>query len=111
MAEAFKFGLMVRGTRAFGETAKPTEEEDSFTRTAIFMKESGKMIKQTARESTIMPTEQITTVSGKTTNSMVLVSKSGQMVLSTKDITMRERRMAVESSLSLMAPFTMESSS
>ena len=81
MAEAFKFGLMVRGTRAFGETAKPTEEEDSFTRTAIFMKESGRMIRLKGLESisTLMGVSMRAT--GEKTSSMVTARKSGLMGL------------------------------
>ena len=54
MEEEFRFGWMVLDMKVTGRTTKQTEEEDLFTQTETFMRESGKMIKLMAKESTPM---------------------------------------------------------
>ena len=54
MEEEFRFGWMVLDMKVTGRITKQTEEEDLFTQTETFMRESGKMIKLMAKESTPM---------------------------------------------------------
>ena len=54
MEEEFRFGWMVLDMKVTGRTTKQTEEEDLFTQTETFMRESGKMIRLMERESTPM---------------------------------------------------------
>ena len=57
---------------------------------------SGSMIRQMAKEYTIMQMVQTTMENGKTTSNMDSVWKDGLMVQSMKDSTSKERRMVVE---------------
>ena len=69
----------------------------SITLMATCTRASGSMIKPMERAYTIMPMEQTTMESGKTTNSMASVSKDGQTEQSMKDSITKARRMVEES--------------
>ena len=59
----------------------------------ISMKETGWMIKLTDKEFIFIPTMLDTKANGKTTNNTVKEKNLGQMVLSMKDNTMKEKNM------------------
>lgn len=59
-------------------------EGDSFMRTAMFMRDNGKMIRYTDEVCTPTMMDPATPVSGRKTYSMGLASRSGVMVLPMK---------------------------
>ena len=105
-AMANKSGSMDPDTRVNGAMARPTGKESCITRMAIFMKVTGSTTKLTVRESTPTPTEPDIRVRGAMISSMVTVWRPGLTAQSTRESTMRAKRMAQESSLSQMVQCT-----
>lgn len=92
MAVVIKFGAMEVFMKAIGKMIKLTEEEDSFMQMVIFMTVSGRTIKLMALENTLILMVPSMKDTGSMISNMVKVKRSGQMVLSMKEIINLEKR-------------------
>lgn len=88
----FRYGLMDPDMRDNGERIKPTDKESCIMLMEMFMKANGLTIKQRESAVILMQTELTMKENGTMTNSMVMVSNLGQMVLVTTVFTKRERK-------------------
>merc|ERR1711957_820914 len=106
MDKANRSGLILPATKVSGERERQTEPVSSSTPMVIFMKESGSMIRLTAKAPTHTLTEPNMLVNGEMINSMDRALRPGLIVPSTKDNISKERRTAPASLLSLTHPST-----
>lgn len=72
-----KFGLTVPFMRDYGRKIWPMAKADSFIQEEMFMKESGLMIKQKAKEFIFIKMVPHIQANGLMTNSMVMELKNG----------------------------------
>lgn len=93
MVMASKDGLMALFMMANGRKVKLTGMEFYTMLTVMFMKETGRTIKQMERGLTLTPMEPSTSASGKMTSSMVQVLSRGLTVLCTMVSTRKARNM------------------
>ena len=91
-ASESRSGQTEAGMKETGKAIRPTAKESCITLMVTFMKEAGLTTRRTGNEYTLMPMVQNTKVSGLTTSSTVTVSSLGLTELSTKVSTARERR-------------------
>jgi hypothetical protein len=92
MAVVIKFGAMEVFMRGIGKMIKLTEEEDSFMQMVIFMTASGRTIKLMALENTLILMVPSMKDTGSMISNTVKVKRSGQMVLSMREIISLEKR-------------------
>ena len=92
---ASRYGKMALSMTVNGKATKQMVQELSFMQMEIFMKASGCMTKHMDTEPTSMLTEQPTLANGLKINNMVPVSRSGQMVPSTKECIWMARSIAM----------------
>ncbi len=86
MAKENKYGVMALSMRVIGRTIWPMEKADSSTRGAMYIKETGLMIKRREKEFICIKMVHLILVSGSTTNSTVSARKNGLMALNIKEI-------------------------
>ena len=79
MVVANKCGKISPCMKAIGLMIKQMEEEDLFTMTGMFMKDIGKMIRQTGMECIYTKMDQHTVENGLKTFSMGSANRNGQM--------------------------------
>jgi len=83
MDVVFRFGQMAQDTTASGEMVWPMAMADLFTLKVMCMRESGQRTRPTDLVFTPISMEVDTKDNGTRISNMVMVSNSGQMVLST----------------------------
>jgi hypothetical protein len=89
--------------KAGGTRIRPMAGADSFMQTETSMRATGSMIRLMVSECTVILTGLSTKDSGRKTNSTEMELRPGLMVRGMRVSTSRERSMAMEPSLGLMA--------
>jgi len=103
---ANKFGQIIPSMKDTGLTTGLTAEEDSFMRMEMFMRASGRTIKLTEMEYTPELTDPLIPDNGQKIYNTDTASKSGMMVLPTKENIFRDSNRDMESSPGLTARST-----
>ena len=96
MDTEYSYGLMVPNMKANGRTTKQMVKANCNTLTETFTKANGLMIRQKAEGLTVTLMELITKVHGSMINSMVMVSKAGQMEPNTKASILKVKKKAMD---------------
>lgn len=91
MDMANKYGLIVQSMRGSGRMIKLTGMVGWNMQMVIYMKVIGKMIERMVKETTSILMGQHIKADGRMINSMVRVSKHGQMELNMKDFIIKVR--------------------
>ena len=98
MVKVTKFGLTEAYMKDIGRMIRPMEEVDSSMQMAIFMMDTGKMIRLMVLDNIPILTEHSTRANGVMTSSTAKVKKSGPMVQNTREIIISVKSMASDNS-------------
>ena len=98
MVKVTKFGLTEAYMKDIGRMIRPMEEVDSSMQMAIFMMDTGKMIRLMVLDNIPILTEHSTRANGVMTSSTAKVKKSGPMVQNTREIIISVKSMALDNS-------------